>query len=323
MKDNKSIMVIYPLLLISLISFGTSYNQVKNLTKIQVAAVSEQFVQSNTAKTNVGTKKTVEDILSEINIEASAVFVQDLTSGEIFYERDAYRPYPLASLTKLMVAKVAGDILRPDAVITIADKHLIGSGDGSLFAGERWSYKNLQAYTLIVSSNAGSRAIADEAYFKWKGERATSDSDFTTYLNDVAKTIGLKQSYFINATGLDTGEFVNGAYGSAQDVGTLFAEIFKTNPELIYDTSLNETTLNSLDGYRHRAKNTNEITQEIPALVASKTGYTLLAGGNLAIIFDVEIARPVVVVVLGSTRNGRFTDVIHLVRATQDYLDQE
>jgi D-alanyl-D-alanine carboxypeptidase len=48
----------------------------------------------------------------------------------------------------------------------------------------------------------------------------------------------------------------------------------------------------------------------------SKTGYTDLAGGNLAVVFDAGIGHPVAVVVLGSTKEERFTDVQRLVRAT-------
>lgn len=50
--------------------------------------------------------------------------------------------------------------------------------------------------------------------------------------------------------------------------------------------------------------------------MASKTGLTDLAGGNLAIAFDAGLGHPIVVVVLGSTEDGRLTDVENLVDAT-------
>jgi D-alanyl-D-alanine carboxypeptidase len=51
-------------------------------------------------------------------------------------------------------------------------------------------------------------------------------------------------------------------------------------------------------------------------LVASKTGTTDLAGGNLVVAFDPEIGRPIVISVLGSTEDGRFTDMEKLVSKT-------
>ena len=49
--------------------------------------------------------------------------------------------------------------------------------------------------------------------------------------------------------------------------------------------------------------------ESIPGAEVSKTGFTDLAGGNLGVIVDVSVGHPVAIIVLGSTRNGRFEDV--------------
>jgi len=54
----------------------------------------------------------------------------------------------------------------------------------------------------------------------------------------------------------------------------------------------------------------------IPRLLLSKTGYTDLAGGNLALVFDAGIMHPIAVIVLGSSKSARFTDGTALVAAT-------
>ena len=61
--------------------------------------------------------------------------------------------------------------------------------------------------------------------------------------------------------------------------------------------------------------------QAIPGLLGGKTGYTNLAGGNLAVIYDAGLNHPIVVVVLGSTLEGRFGDVETLVDATYGYIE--
>ena len=53
-----------------------------------------------------------------------------------------------------------------------------------------------------------------------------------------------------------------------------------------------------------------------------KTGLTDLAGGNLAVVFDVGLAHPVVAVVLGSTESGRFVDMQKLVDAARIAVSQ-
>ena len=68
------------------------------------------------------------------------------------------------------------------------------------------------------------------------------------------------------------------------------------------------------------AFNTNEALGELPGLIMGKTGITDLAGGNLGIVFEVSPNHPVVAVVLGSTRDGRFEDMKKLVARTQETI---
>jgi D-alanyl-D-alanine carboxypeptidase len=54
--------------------------------------------------------------------------------------------------------------------------------------------------------------------------------------------------------------------------------------------------------------------------LGGKTGLTDLAGGNLGILFDAGMGRPVAIVVLGATEKSRFTDVSALLFRTQEYF---
>ncbi|MDZ4226360.1 MAG: hypothetical protein U1C66_02630, partial [Patescibacteria group bacterium] len=56
---------------------------------------------------------------------------------------------------------------------------------------------------------------------------------------------------------------------------------------------------------------------DMPGFVGAKTGFTDLAGGNLVAAFDLELGRPVVIVALGSTLEGRFADVKLLLEAAR------
>ena len=55
-------------------------------------------------------------------------------------------------------------------------------------------------------------------------------------------------------------------------------------------------------------------------MILSKTGDTDLAGGNLAVAYDAGINEPIIIVVLGSTQEGRFADVATLASSTAAYL---
>ena len=79
-------------------------------------------------------------------------------------------------------------------------------------------------------------------------------------------------------------------------------------------TAYNSVSIQSSDGV-HTTQNTNKALDRIPGIVASKTGFTDLAGGNLAIALEAGPLRPIIVVVLGSTEEGRFDDVANLTNA--------
>ena len=79
--------------------------------------------------------------------------------------------------------------------------------------------------------------------------------------------------------------------------------------------------MTDVHGFTHNVENTNTSAAAIPGLIGSKTGFTDLAGGNLAVVFDVGLSRPVIAVVLGSTKETRFTDIEQLVNATFTHFE--
>ena len=140
-------------------------------------------------------------------------------------------------------------------------------------------------------------------------------------MNEMAKEIGLTQTYFINPTGLDTNDTVSGGYGSAHDVAKLLEYAVIHTPEIIDSTRYARINFASLSDINHTATNTNSSINAVPGLIASKTGFTDLAGGNLVIAFDAGMNRPIIITVLGSTQNGRFEDIEKLVDASLKSLD--
>jgi D-alanyl-D-alanine carboxypeptidase len=93
--------------------------------------------------------------------------------------------------------------------------------------------------------------------------------------------------------------------------------------DLLARTQEEQTRVYSQDGIYHDAVNTNYYIDEIPGIIGSKTGYTDLAGGNLVVAFDAGLNRPIIISVLGSTRQERFTDVMKLVAEVQHYVTKK
>ena len=266
---------------------------------------------------------------NEITLKAKAVYVYDIRTKTVLFAKNENTRLPLASLTKVMSALVAEDLSPMYGTITINGEALSTEGDSGFHKDEKWSLKSLLDFSLITSSNDGMRAIALSlgALSKSNVGSEVILNDFVGEMNKRARELGLKNMYFWNETGLDISasktdlsDVKGGAYGTARDMSTLLEYILAHSPELLSATREPVARLESLDNYEHLAKNTNVIAAEIPGLLASKTGLTETAGGNLVIVFDPELGRPIIVSVLGSTEEGRFEDVRSLVYAVMEYI---
>ena len=260
-----------------------------------------------------------------ITLSAKAAYVYDLSQNRPLYSSNADEPLALASLTKVMTALTAIELIPAYTVVTIGNDDLAEEGDSGLFGDERWKLKDLLDYSLVVSSNDGARAVASVAGSVDLGTEKSQlgREGFIARMNEKAKEIGLLETHFSNENGLDVAEVSGGAYGSARDMAKLFGYIIENHPELLEATRYDTLTFTSLSNLVHEAKNTNTKIGEIPGLVASKTGFTDLSGGNLVIIFNPEVNHPIAVVVLGSTYDGRFDDVLSLVKATFQAIAQK
>ncbi len=269
--------------------------------------------------TNSTPQAGVDNPFLSINIEAKAAIVLDAKTGEVLYEKNSDTELPLASVTKLMTALVANEILNNEGNIKIDQNDIAQAGDSGLSDGETFSVKKLNDLTLLVSSNDGAFALAAAAgAFLNSSEPAAA---FVKAMNIKAKELGLTKTYYRNPTGLDLTSTEAGAYGSASDMAYLMKHIISTVPEILEETTTDKTVIYNQAGVYHEAENTNPIVNSIPGLIGSKTGYTELAGGNLVVAFNVGLDHPVVVAVLGSSHSGRFNDVLKLVKATNGALE--
>jgi D-alanyl-D-alanine carboxypeptidase len=259
------------------------------------------------------------DPFVDISLEAKSAIVVDLVTGKTLYERNADIQLPLASLTKVPLMLVVADALPRDTIITIPwDTAPKGSAE-RLAKGDRWRLSDVMNFTLIASSNEGAQILAAAADEAVHAQYPASPSSGATLwrMNELSREIGMEHAYFLNVSGLDESTTQSGAYGSARDVEKLFAYAASTTPGTFAGTAKDGLLMTAVSGNTTSAFNTNEALDVIPGLIMGKTGFTDLAGGNLAIVFDIGLAHPVVAVVLGSSRSGRFSDMQKLVTAAR------
>ena len=251
--------------------------------------------------------------LNDNALAAKSAVLYDLTGAKVLYQKNAYEQMPLASLTKLMTVEVVLSLKSPDTPVQITRSDLSPSGDSGFRVGQTVMLGDLIKFALVASSNDAMEAAA-----------ASLGEGFIDKMNAAAAAMGLTKTRFFNATGLDINQKASGAYGSAYDVARLAAVFYKNHPdffELTTRADVSIVTNPPAGGDKElRAAATAAPLQNIPGFVAAKTGYTDLAGGNLVAVFDLEPGRTVVAAVLGSTREGRFSDAVILLEAARQSL---
>jgi len=284
-------------------------NRDKNSLNASVVENNESLLATSSASVETIQK------LENVSILAESAYVWDIKEQRVLYQKNQDRQLPLASVTKLMTALVAYELVPDDTLATIDFDSVNQESAGTLRVGEVFKVKDLADFALITSHNSAAYTLADAVGEKLGNKDPVAQ--FVAGMNIRAKELGLNSLEFLNPTGLDVSTHTPGAVGNVRDVTFLMEYIISNYPEILIPTVSRTTRLYNQNGDYHEARNTNRMIQDMPNLIGSKTGYTDLAGGNLIVAIDIGFDRPIIIVVLGSTLDGRFSDVNTLIKAVQ------
>jgi len=209
---------------------------------------------------------TLIDSRRDLTDSANALIV-DANSGDVIYERDAGRPVPIASITKLMTALVVLDGQQPlDEVIVItADDKWKGKGAFSrLPVGAKLTRGDLLKLALMASENRAARTLGRNYPGGMKA--------FVRTMNQKAKALGMTRTKFDDPSGLSS---LN--VSSPRDLSKLLNAVSR-------DTRIRE--FSTLESHEVRIgknslvyRNTNLLVgKQDWKILVQKTGYTNDAG---------------------------------------------
>tara|TARA_B100000686_G_scaffold348480_1_gene439619 strand:+ start:17 stop:1183 length:1167 start_codon:yes stop_codon:yes gene_type:complete len=239
---------------------------------------------------------------SKMEIDAEYVILQDHLSGEILYEKNAdYKIYP-ASMTKIMTAIVAFDLLKKgetslDEMITISEKawRLSQSGYSSMFImlNDQVSVEDLLKGIIIVSGNDSCVALAEGL--------SGTEEDFVILMNEKAQEIGMENSNFGNSSGIND---VNN-YSTVRDIMKMSQYMIVNYPE--YYTYFKETTFtwDRTGGDPITQGNRNPLLYKNMGVDGIKTGYLAVEKYSLASSMEVGARRMTAVASGFKTKNSR------------------
>jgi D-alanyl-D-alanine carboxypeptidase len=142
---------------------------------------------------------------------ASSYIAIDFTSGNIIEQKNENKSVPIASLTKLMSAAVALDLMNQNETITIsASAPKVSPTKIGVVSGQKLTLKELLEAMLMTSANDAAQAVKDGVNAKYHGDI------FVRAMNEKAQSLGLTQTHFSNPQGFDGNN-----YSSAHDLAIL------------------------------------------------------------------------------------------------------
>lgn len=201
------------------------------------------------------------------DLAASGYVLMDAATGHVLVEHNASEELPPASLTKLMTAYIAtkeiqnGQIGEQD-LVTVSEKAWRTGGSRMFIeVGTQVSVSDLLHGVIIQSGNDASVALAEHV--------AGSEESFASLMNATAKTLGLTNTHFENATGLPSA----GHYSSAMDMARLARSIIHDEPEHYAIYAQKEFTWNGI-----KQQNRNQLLWRDSTVDGLKTGHTDEAG---------------------------------------------
>lgn len=237
-------------------------------------------------------------------LTARAAVAMDRASGRILYRLDAARRLRPASTIKLMTALVALSRRKPDARIIVPDDVYtvtadVGGSAMGLAPGEVLSLRDLLYGMLLPSGNDAAYTIAQNIGGSQRG--------FVALMNAEGSRLGLRDTHFTNASGLDE----VGERTSARDLAVLARYVLHREPLVARIVRTGAYTIPASASHPAFGLGTrNELLGVYAGADGVKTGTTGEAGQNL-VASATRGQRRVLVVVLGAT--DRYADATALL----------
>ena len=204
------------------------------------------------------------------DVKARTAILQDYLSGEILYEKDADKSIYPASMTKIMTAIVAFELIRSGDLdinekFTISENawRLSSAGYSSMFImiGDEVSVENLLRGIIIASGNDACVALAEGI--------AGTEEEFALLMTAKAKEIGMNNTNFANASGINNTE----NNSTVRDIMIMSRYLIKNYPEEYQIFSEKEFTWNRTGGDPITQGNRNPLLYKNFGVDGIKTGY--------------------------------------------------
>ena len=239
---------------------------------------------------------------AELSVAGKSAVLMDVATGTVLYESNANEPLAPASVTKIMTmllimeAVDSGSISMTDQVTASETAAAKGGSQIYLKAGETMSVSDMLKSIAVSSANDCACAMAEHI--------AGSEEAFVARMNQRAQELGMKNTHFVNCTGLDDSPEAASHKTTAYDIALMSRELLKNHPKIKEFTTIwMDTVRNGTFGL----SNTNKLIRFYQGATGLKTGFTSSAGYCLSATAQRDGMELIAVVMGADTSQNRNT----------------
>jgi D-alanyl-D-alanine carboxypeptidase (penicillin-binding protein 5/6) len=241
-----------------------------------------------------------------------SALLMDYDTGTALYERNADEKLPVASVTKIMTLLLCFEALDQgkyglDDEITVSKQAAgMGGSQALLDANAKYKAGELLKTIIVASANDSSVAMAELL--------SGTESLFVDAMNARAEELGMKNTHFLNSTGLPA----SGAYTTARDVAVMSRELLR-HPLFFQYSKVWMYDLQHGGGRITQLSNTNKLIRFYDGCDGIKTGSTDEAGYCLSATAKRGDSRFIAIVIGANTsaeRNSAVSQMMDYAFAT-------
>lgn len=237
---------------------------------------------------------------------AGSSILMEVSTKTILYEKNKDSQVAVASLTKMMAqilileAIESGNLTWDEQVKASSNAAGYGGTQIYLQPGETMSVRDLMKGITMASANDATVVLAERI--------AGSEEAFVKMMNEKAQKLGLKNTNFMNPTGLDE----DNHYSSAYDMALIAIELLK-HDEILEFSSVYEDYLRTDTPNKFWLVNTNKLVRFYDGADGLKTGFTDNAGYTMAVTAKRNDMRLIAIVLgeaVSKVRNQETTSLL-------------
>ncbi|MGI6086063.1 MAG: D-alanyl-D-alanine carboxypeptidase family protein [Acetivibrionales bacterium] len=287
-----------------IIAFADDSDALTGTYDSEISIMTIQSPEDDVQDASAQNEAAAAGVVPQFKVNAKAAILIEADTGTVLFSFNEHDPLPIASITKIMtmllvMEAIDGGKISPKDTTTISPYATrMGGSQVYLKEGEVFTVEELLKAVAVHSANDASVALAEVV--------AGSEEAFVAMMNQKARELKMKNTMFLDCTGLTD----EGHYSSAYDISIMSRELLIRHPKIVHYTTIWHDTFR--DG-KFDLDNTNKLVKRYRGTTGLKTGFTSKAGFCLSASAERDGTKFISVILGSDTNEHRFSESARLL----------